>query len=170
MNKTLWTVLVVILVIATAGAYMFPKGNTIVERLGAQPTSVLEDNCLTVEGVLTCTTVTGFNVASTTLCSIKSPSATSTLAAQGGRLTVASTSATATYMEWGRATTQAATTTTLGITLWAAGAKVSTTTPLNTLSNVNHTFPPNTYLVAKVANAAFAQLGGKCSGTFEVQP
>jgi len=38
MNKTLWTVLVVILVIATAGAYYFPKGNTVVERIvGAIP-------------------------------------------------------------------------------------------------------------------------------------
>ena len=136
---------------------------------GAQSVNLLEGNCLTVEGVQRCFTKKAINNASTTLCSIKSPAATSTLI-RGG-LTVASTSATITYLEWFKTKNSSggATTTIINSTQWAAGAQVSTTTGQipNTALNADTIFAPNEYLGIRVVNAAFAQLGGTCQAVFE---
>lgn len=160
----------VVIAVAFLLSYVFIKPvQNIVNNLGAQSVNILEGNCLTVEGVQRCVTRQGFSGASTTLCSIKAPSATSTLV-RGG-LTIASTSATITYMEWFKTknATGGATSTIIASTQWAANAWVSTTTDArNTAINLsNNIFAPDDYLSIRVVNAAFAQLGGNCQAVFE---
>lgn len=164
-------VLAVVAVAVLVSSYVFkPEVNVTVvpeKPVGAQSVNLLEGNCLTVEGVNRCVTKKALNNASTTLCSIKAPSATSTLV-RGG-LTVASTSATITYLEWFKTknATGGATSTIISSTQWAANAQVSTTTSLNTAGNADTIFASNEYLGIRVVNAAFAQLGGTCQAIFE---
>lgn len=106
---------------------------------------------------------------STTPCAIQAPYATSTLIF--GSFTVASTSGTATYVEFGKAANPYATTTSLGTTNIAANARatlLASTTPV-AMNDDAVIFGASTtprYFVVKVANAAYAQLGGTCSATW----
>ncbi len=109
----------------------------------------------------------GTSNASTTPCAIQSPAATSTLVYAS--FSVASTSATATYLEFGKDTTAYSTTTSLGIV--SIGANVKGTAVASSTANWANVdgstvFTPNTYLVAKVMNAAYAQLSGTCQAVW----
>lgn len=111
----------------------------------------------------------GLNQATTTVCSIKSPNATSSLVFGAIRFDVASTSAT--FVEIARATTAFATTTLIGTGYnIAAGAQatiVASTTPTGGDAII---FPPNNFLNVKVAWATAATSAsvprGVCKANF----
>lgn len=165
MNKTLGVVLVVIFVVAI-GAYQFPKGNTIVERIvGANPGPDSQSECTSQNGLMTCSTNKGLTLASTT-CSVRAPAATSTLVFAS--LKVASTSATAALIEMGKSVSPNATTTLLGAANLAANAQgtmLASTTNAG-IDNAN-VFAPNTYFNVKVGSGVF-QFGGTCTAQFIV--
>ena len=74
MKKNAVLALVAVLVIAIGG-YMFPK----VIPFGAQSQSVTDGSCYNLEGVVKCPVRSTLTQATTTVCALKSPSATSTL-------------------------------------------------------------------------------------------
>ena len=156
MKNTTWFLTVAILAIIAIGAYMFPKGNTVIERIvGAQSESVTEGDCFFFNGLHRCPTGKPFNVASTTICAVKSPAATSTLIVNGatGVRFVTSTS-TAYNIVFAKATTAFATTTQIGQTVLYAAAALSTTIATSTTATVilqDTVFPPNNYLVVSMA-------------------
>lgn len=101
------------------------------------------------------------NQATTTVCAIQSPVATSTLVMGSVQLSVSST--TASTVTIARATTPFATTTSLGSSVIGANAQgylVASTTG-------NHIFPPSTYLVVGMAGGVgtFSPTG-ECSALF----
>lgn len=163
-SKILWVAVVVVAIIA-AGAYLFPK---VQSPLGSVvgPDSYFEyvaNNDLQKYGQ----TVT-LRTATTTVCAIKSPAATSTLSFAGVRFTVSSS--TAATIALAKATTAYATTTILGneVTL-AAGAQatiVATSTATN-LNLGNYTFAPNNWLVVGMRGGigTFSPIGS-CSAEF----
>ena len=168
MNKTLGTVLVVILVIATAGAYLYPKVSPVAEpRVGANPGPDSQSECTSQNGLITCSTNKGLTLASTT-CSIRSPNATSTLVF--GSLQVASTSAAAALIEMGKSVSPNATTTLIGGVTVAAGAQatiIASTSPSGAGLNPTVVFAPNTYFNVKNGSGVF-QFGGTCTAQFIV--
>lgn len=106
------------------------------------------------------------NQATTTLCAIQSPAATSSLAYASFRMTLATT--TASVLTFARATTAFATTTIIGnqITI-ASGAQatvIASTTAATIDNNGASIFPPSTYLVVGLqggqgASQTFSQTG-----------
>lgn len=103
-----------------------------------------------VNGVRTFHNSIGLTKATTTVCSIKSPSATSTLSFATVRFAVASTSAT--YVELARATTRYATTTSINTYTIVAGAQATiVASSTGSIAGDATIFPPNTYFNVKVA-------------------
>lgn len=84
----------------------------VVERLGATPGSQFEAPQLTVNGVGEYFYSQNFYTASSTVCSVKSPDATSTILYAVGRITTATD--TALVWDWGKGTNVYSTTTILG--------------------------------------------------------
>ena len=172
MNKNLGVALVVILVIATAGAYLFlsQKGGN---PLGGQPSQVTEGNCLFVDGARICPKTVKMNQASTTVCSFKSPTATSTVRAQA---TLRTGTTTATFFEWGKATTPTATTTSLGasavaslgIGTFVASSTAGDFTGGNSFIDPPQVVAPNTWVNLKYGGTLGASnvFAGDCTATF----
>lgn len=109
--------------------------------------------------------------ATTTLCSIKSPNASSTITSATMQITSGNTYSNDYQIGWGLA--QGATTTNLArLTLAASnGAAVATTTLVNSFGGGNDgVIPPNSFIVTRVstttASATFAPLGA-CTVTFQ---
>lgn len=88
-------------------------------KLGATPGNVFDSKSLIVNGVETYQYSIPFNFASTSLCSVRTPNATTTLKLAAGKISTATT--TALYLEWGKALVQNATTTSLGTRTVASG-------------------------------------------------
>lgn len=84
----------------------------VVERLGASPGSQFETPELTVNGVKKFIHHRTFNTASSTVCSVLSPDATSTLLYAVARISTATN--TALVWDWGKSTNSYSTTTILG--------------------------------------------------------
>lgn len=113
--------------------------------------------------------------ASTTVCALQAPSATSTLLVGSAKFDVSSTTATAITLA--KATTAFATTTDLGTQPLAANAQASfvitaTTTPGGAawdISDTATTFAPNTWLTVgmKGGNGTFSPTG-TCTATWQV--
>ena len=140
-----------------AGAVASPDINSAYIRYGAG------------YGVRTWATGTGLTQATTTICAILSPAATSTLVSGGVKIDLASSSATTVYIA--KATTAYATTTLLGAAIavgaGAQGFGVASTTG-------SHVFAPNTYFVvgltggdSGVANPVGLVPRGSCHAVFE---
>jgi len=178
MNKNLGIALVVITLIAI-GAYMFPKGNTVVERIvGAVSSPDVQSSYLSVNDVRSWYESRSLNQASTTICSMKSPSATSTLVSGSVKLTTGTTTAIA--LELAKDTTPSATTTRISYIVLASGAQVtlrafvaSTTVAVNsgvqyTANETDLVFAPNTYLNAKYGAAlgSLNVLVGSCKAVW----
>jgi len=114
--------------------------------------------------------LTGLNSASTTVCAIKSPSATSTLVSGSIKYFVGS-STIAVYTEIGKGATQFATTTSLGIATLASGGQgtMHATTPVGGSFDEAMVFAPSQWMVVNV-NAGdvtgFAPTGA-CQAVFE---
>ena len=161
MNKTLGAVLVVVIVIATIGAYMFPK---VQQPLGALSSPDIQSSYLSVNGVSRWYESRSLNQASTTICAMKSPTATSTLVSGSVKLTTGTTTAIA--LELAKSTSFAATTTRISYAVLGAGEQVtltafvaSTTAAVNsgrfyTANETDLVFAPNTFLTAKYGGAA----------------
>ncbi|MEK7125867.1 MAG: hypothetical protein AAB835_00050 [Patescibacteria group bacterium] len=167
MNKTLGVVLVVILVIATAGAYLFPK---VQKPLGAMPGPVIQSEFLDVNGVETWYKSSPFNTASTTRCALRAPShATSTLSSEGVVKAATTTDYTITLAK--SATAFATTTLIRELAVTEAGqiALPTASTTVTVLADTNRTFKPGEYLVVSTAGpTATAFDSGYCSAVFSV--
>ena len=167
----------VLVIVLTLGV-VFPRGNSVVERivdntLGAVagPTSTFD--CEEHNGIRTCFTKRALTLATTTPCAIKSPNATSTLTHNSLRVSVA----TSTAVVWtvAKSATAFATTTRLNLVTLASGEQgtlVGTTTALgvNIVTDDIATFAPNTYVVWGGAGyvPAGSFLGGSCQAEFKV--
>jgi hypothetical protein len=131
--------------------------------------------CESHNGVTTCFARQALRQATSTVCAIKSPAATSTMPIGGVRVTTASS--TATIWDLARASTPFATTTAIGTAYNVAGSAMAdiqaSTSPSAGAATV---FPPNTYLVIGVRQSITAGdtagtgsvTSGYCSATFSV--
>ena len=177
-NKFISVALIAILVIAI-GAYTFPKGNTIVERVVGAVTGpdsffdYVANNDLQKFGQ-----TKPLTTATTTVCAIKSPTATSTLSLGGVKLIVSST--TASVVTIAKATTAFATTTRLSRASVAAGAQITLTVfvasttgvygslgQIHTADETDIIFAPNTFMVVGMeGNIGTFSPTGSCSAEF----
>lgn len=128
-------------------------------------------------GVRLWSTGRGLTQASTTVCAIQSPAATSTLVRGGVSFTVSSTSALA-AIDIAKGTALNASTTLIRTSSLAAGAQgtiIAASTTLDSLALTNSIFAPNQWFVVKVAGGVTAgdTAGtgfvptGSCHATFE---
>lgn|SRR3990167_4731586 len=172
MNKTLGTVLVVIIgVIAIIGAYMFPKGNTIVERVvGSISGPDIQSEYLNVNGVESWFRAQPFNTASTTRCALRAPThATSTLSYDGVVKAATTTDYTITLAK--SATAFATTTLIRELAVTEAGqiAIPTASSTVTLLADTNRTFKPGEWLVVSTAGpSATAFDASYCSAVFNV--
>lgn len=139
-----------------------------VQKLGSVVSSELPDNNFSFGQVRRWAYGPKMNVATTTLCAIKSPSATSTLISAGLQVfTGTSTSAT---IDIGTSTTAFATTTNLvsafSLASGAVGATGWTSAGGSAQDNI---MAPNTFVVVKTAGAGLGgyTYGGKCTVVFQ---
>lgn len=127
--------------------------------------------CTSSNGVTRCFERRGLTTATTTVCAIKSPSATSTLVSASVQFVVSTT--TASRVSLAKAATAYATTTSLGAADLAAGARgtfvASTTNTTNTTVDGLSVFGPSQYFVVGVqgGSGTFSPTGS-CQATFEI--
>ena len=169
-NKFIGVALIAILVIAI-GAYTFPKGNTIVERIvGAVSGPDIQSEYLNVNGVETWYKAIPFNTASTTRCALRAPiHATSTLSFEGVVKAATTTDYTITLAK--SATAFATTTLIRELAVTEAGqiALPTASTTVTVLADTNRTFKPGEYLVVSTAGpTATAFDSGYCAAVFTV--
>jgi hypothetical protein len=111
-----------------------------------------------------------FTTATTTVCAIQSPNATSTLVYGSAMFTVSSTSASTVNMA--RATTAFATTTSLGNGIFAANAQgtvIASTTPSSVATDGSQVFPPSTwFVVGMTGGTGTFSPTGYCSAEWNV--
>ncbi len=170
-NKFIGVALIAILVIAI-GAYTFPKGNTIVERVVGAVTGpdsyfdYVANNDLQKFGQ-----TKPLTTATTTVCAIKSPTATSTLTFGGIKFVVSTTSASVVTLA--KASSAFATTTLIGQQSIGANAQgtivVASSTPSANATFLDGlmTFAPNTYFVVGMqGNPGTYSPVGSCSAEF----
>jgi hypothetical protein len=163
-NKILISLSVVVLLIL---GVVFPRGNSVVQQIvGANPGPDSMSPYSSFNGVTYWYNRVVMKTASSTLCSIKSPAATSTLVSATALFTKTATYATVYELGWD--TTRYSTTTALGTTEFSIGANSmgtiigSTTAVMMGQSGV---VPPSTYINLKLststvgASATFAPTG-----------
>jgi len=170
MKNIIGVALVAVLVIAI-GAYMFSKGNTIVERnVGAFPGPDIQSEYLNVNGVESWFRAQPFNTSSTTRCALRAPThATSTLSSEGIVKAATSTDYTITLAK--SATAFATTTLIRELAVTEAGqiALPTASTTVTGLTDTNRTFKPGEWLVVSAAGpTATAFDSGYCSAVFNV--
>ncbi len=172
MSKLYVTALIVFIVGVVAGAMLFGKDTVkeqVVERIVGSSVGPDRFNpCESTDGVLSCFKKVALNQATTTICAIKSPSATSTLALNSG-VSIRTSSTTASRVTLAKATTAFATTTLLGVADISANAQdtvLASTTVTNLETSV---FAPNTWFVVGMAGGigTFSPVGN-CQATFNV--
>lgn len=171
MNKNLGVALVVILVIATAGAYLYPKAQ---QPLGAQSESVTDGSCYNYMGVQVCPNYATMKIATTTVCALRSPSATSTLLFGSAKFKIASSSAT--IVTLAKSSSPSASTTLLASSALGAGAQgtiITMATSTNLGLDSHEVFAPNTYFNVSVQAGDIGGMtglaaSGSCNATFEV--
>lgn len=140
------------------------------QDLGGASSPNINGGCVDLNGVVTCYATRSMTVASSTVCSVQSPSATSTLLYASAE--VASTSATAAYLEFGRGTSYFATTTLIGSATISANVKGATyvvaTTTSSGAATVDGAYvvPASNYVV--VRSGGTTGLGGTCKFEFRV--
>lgn len=136
--------------------------------LGAIPGSRIETQDFTVNGVERRFFSSALNQASTTLCSFKTPSATSTLQIGSAKITTGTTTAIA--VEIGKSVSLAATTTKLAYAVLASNAQVTlvATSTTNGGADDPSVFAPNNWFNVKYGGAAGSlnTLVGSCKAIF----
>lgn len=143
-NKLITLGVVVALALASLGLYTQVND----EPLAAQSQQVVDGNRFNVEGVQQYFTRRALAQATTTICAIRSPQATSTLDHASVRFTVSST--TASIITIAKATTAFATTTIIGnqVSIAAnAQATIIATTTSAQVTSQTAVFAPNDWLV-----------------------
>ncbi len=136
---------------------------TIENSVGALSSPELSSSYFSVNGLVRYyNSVKTANLPSSTICSIKSPSATSTLVASSVRFISGNTASSVTWAYKG-ATVSATTTALYGGVTVGAGAQGTFHATTTTDSRV---FAPNNYLIVDTS-ANYAQVG-YCNATFEV--
>lgn len=169
-------VLIALAVVVVLGlGVTFPRGNTVVERitqLGAVSSPELNSPFWSVNGVTSFYSRAKMRQATSTLCSFKSPTATSTL----DHLTAifSTTAGYATQYAWGNDPTAFSTTTIIVAPYaFASGARgeiVASTTKITAFTQ-NGVVPPNTFINLKLststagASATYAPVG-TCEAIF----
>lgn len=159
------------LVVLLGGLYFFqPVSVSVTPPLGVSAGPDRFNPCESTNGITSCFTSQGFISATTTVCAIQSPNATSTLASAGARFTVSSTTASTVTMA--KAATQYATTTainTLAIAANAQGTLVATTSPVTAGTVPQSVFAPLQWLVIGMQGGigTFSPTG-TCKATFEI--
>ena len=171
-----WTLSILAVAFLVLGVIVFTKPQALPPS-GSAPGQDFQGPCISVGGVSTCFARQGLALATTTPCSIKSPSATSTLVRTS--VMVATATSTATY--WNVATSTTAYSTSSASTIGAqialpSGALGSimynsTTTSATTLVSDGLAIAPNTYLVWWVQGVDHpydtTKLRGFCTATFQ---
>ena len=153
---------------------MFPnvqENQEVQAPLGASSGPVDVGEFQSVNGIETYYASSGLNRASTTVCSLRSPNATSTLTF--GSLKVTGATTTALFIEFGRSTVIDATTTSIGTRVLASGVQatmLASTSPALSAIDGPVIFPPNNYLNVKYGGAlgSLNVLAGSCRATFLV--
>lgn len=138
----------------------------------ASSPAVGNDGCMTVNGQTSCYYHTALRQAASTTCSIKSPTATSTLRFGGANFSVGTSTGTF-LIDIGKATTAYATSTKLAGTYTLAagkkGAFAASTSPVSDGANI---FAPNTYFNVKwggdYAITSLTKPVGTCSAVFDI--
>ena len=143
--------------------------SVIQEMVGASPGPDRFNQCESRDGITQCFTRKALNTATTTACSIKSPTATSTLVLSSIKFTTGST--TAAQITIAQGAVPSATTTSLGIHTLAANAEgvfLASTSPAF-LANPVHIFGPNRWLnISMTGGVGTFSPVGVCQATFEV--
>src|SRR3990167_2414202 len=174
-NLVLGVVVVVVLSLALAGLSQLSKLSSGVAglvsavskgKLGAFPGTEFTSPFLTVNGITKYSFSSALNSASTTICSFRTPAATSTLAHASWHIRTGTT--TAIVLDVGQSTLMDATTTKLGVT-YALGSFEQATVVASTTESVRN-FSPNTYLNFKFGGTRGAAnvLAGSCKAEFIV--
>ena len=177
MNNTLKLVLV-----STLVSLVVVWGVSVVTRpelpLSAMPGPDITSPYLSVNGLATFSFSSGLNQASTSVCSFKSPGATSTLVL--GTATLRTGTTTGLMLEWGKSVSPSATTTSLGVTslgtLELATFRASSTAADFAVTasaggkDPQFVFGPNQYLTLKYGGARgdLNVLAGSCKAEFKV--
>ena len=183
MNKNIGVALVAVLIIATIGGYYFPK---VLPPFGAVSSPDIQSSYLSVDGLVHEYRRTVLTQATTTVCALKSPSATSTLvygnmtmvnAATGTAYTMgfvkSPNTGTSTTAVSGAGTTKFATTSPAANALGTLNAFATSTLAATavdlTLSVTDKIFDPNTYLVGYLqgGGGTFSSVG-RCQAEFVV--
>lgn len=167
MNKLFVGLLTIALLL---GAYAtFLKTPTVVKEngdkvvVGAQPISPFNYSC--VGGV--CRFVASkptLTQASSTICALQSPAATSTLVSGAVHIDINTTASTAVI---GKATTAFATTTKLAQAAIAAGTELNLVASTSPITNGANVFSPNTWMVVSLEGSGAVNLDGNCQATWE---
>lgn len=169
-NKKTYVALVVILLIAI-GAYSFPKGNTVVnqikEQLGAVVGPELTNNYWNFAGFKQDMRVETMKTATSTVCVIKTPTATSTLVAFYANFSKPPTVTTTFVLS--TSTTSFSTSS----PIFSGSLAANGTTTLSWFATTtgttaqNKTLVPNTFIVFDLAGAvSYSGLQGRCYGEF----
>lgn len=173
MKNTIISAGVAVLVVVLGFTFFAPRPQE--QPVGSASSVSVVGNCTETNGVTQCYSKQSFGAATTTVCNIKSPSATSTLRIGSARFLLATTSAV--LVTLARATTPNATTTFLGSAALAAGAQgmvMASSTQLTDLDPANLTFPPNTYFNVGVQGGTgtgaltYSPTGYGCTTVFQV--
>lgn len=148
-------------------AYMRPVSTPPVGAVAGQDSFY---PCETHNGVQRCFNQVGLTTATTTICAIKSPNATSTLVSAG--LTFRVSTSTASTVTVARSSTAYATTSLIGSQLAiGANAQFSSAIASTTATNGGSTiFSPSTYMVIGMQGGLGGTFSpvGTCNATFEV--
>lgn len=172
MNTKYIVGMVVVAVIATFLGVSYPKTPTEISvdkvvsevktKLGSSPDNY--SPFINQNGVTKWYNRVGLTQASSTICAIKSPSATSTLVSASVHVNVNTTASTAVI---GKATTAFATTTKLAQAAIAAGAELNLVASTSPATDGALTFSPNTYMVVGLNGSGAVNLAGNCQATWE---
>lgn len=167
MNKFLVGGVVVALILG--GLAFFKNVPTVVNEngekvvVGAQPISPFNYSC--VGGVCRFTAFKStLTQATSTICALQSPAATSTLVSGAVHVDINTTASTAVI---GKATTAFATTTKLAQAAIAAGTELNLVASTSPITNGANVFSPNTWMVVSLEGSGAVSLDGNCQATWE---
>lgn len=173
-NSKILGIALVAVVIATFVGVSYPKTpveisvdkvvSEVKDKLGAVTGPNVYSDYFSINGVTRFYNRTTLTQASSTICAIRSPAATSTLVSGAVHIDINTTASTAVI---GKATTPFATTTLLAQAAIAAGTELNLVASTSPISNGALTFSPNTYMVVSLAGSGAVSLNGDCSATFE---
>lgn len=155
-------------------AFTVKSTNTVIDKtvtneVGAVVSSELSTNNFAFGEVRKWAYRPKFNVASSTLCAIKSPAATSTLVYAGYEIAVGTSTATTIDIAKGN-TAYATTTLLLTGTAVASGAKANVSWTTAGASAADDIMAPSTWVIVKVATTDALggyTFGGRCSAVFQ---